>query len=880
MATFSTVFNGAQTFFIDPASVNNSSQVMISAVDLFFKHKPAFSQNYGGVPTPGVSLFITETVYGVPRITRGTGIFTGQGIARCGYFDIHTSSDATVPTKFRLLSPVLVDTGKEYAFVWRFDYMDQFQLWSSKQGDYLVGTTNSISPGPSGQYTGTYFDFLNILVADDNTDLDEYLKNWRPVSDTDLKFNVYVARFSHGGVAVTSNGSIDQGTVIQNLQANVEYNGETSNCNIRFGSYEFISFNQETSTKFNFVGGQEIFQNTVSYPGGYVNAKSAHTIAVVQGSSNVVALTNLPNNATFQWTNVFPANSEQMRIVIKSGGNYNVRNILQIESNTKIVLDEPVTFTNTAAEFLITPTGQVSYFEKHSPFGINESFVIIANSTANSTVRFANDTIESITASPGGTGYSNSDIVYVNGFESIVNKVHGGYQAIANLVTNSTGGIQTLYLSNSGCGFVNASALSFVVANSSSGNTVSNTSAGSGATFNVEIGATLRTELTPNIFKGIKVRNIDIGDFMPFIQLLNPPGVNYDFQIEMPYYRLSSVDTQSGLEYYVSSNANSHRMTITMYANNRTEDLPYTPVLPSKSNEYIIRYDDGSVNDKISNTNSFYSLAFNMIGNTSSNSDYTRTIFKGFPSVMFSKYVVNNDATDEHTDAGNAWAKHITKIAKFERPAEDLRVYLTAYRPANTDLKVYAKIHKDEDPEPFDDKKWTLLEQKNTSDLSSSIDTTDYVELEFGFFQFAPERTKLTGVGKTTLSNSTVEGSGTLFTNELATGDVILLRQELFPENHLVAVVNSVASNTSLTLTELVSNASLVVEGLTIEKIGPVYENQGFNNIQKSNIVRYFNESKAKFDTYDKVAIKIVFLSDNPHRIPRVDDIRAVGVSS
>jgi len=778
-----------------------------------------------------------------------------------------------------LNAPVLIDTNKEYAFIWRFDYLDQFQLWSSKQGDYLVGTTNTISPGPSGKFTGTYFDFLNMFIVDDNTDVDEYLKNWRPISDTDLKFNVYVARFSHNGVPVTSNSSISPGTIIQNNQANVTYSEDESNYDIRFGSYEFVSFNQESSIKNNFVGGQEIFQDTFAYPGGYANSKTYHSISVAQGSANIVALTNLPNGSIFQWSNIFVANSAQRRLVIKSGNNYNVRNIVEVYSNTRIRLDEPVTFTNTTAEFLITPTGQISYFEKHSPFGINESFVIVANSTANSSVRFVNNTIESIAISSGGSGYSNDDIVYVQGFENIATLVNGGYPAVANLVTNSTGGIVSMYLSNSGCGFVNTSQISYVIANSSSGNTVGNTSSGSGADFNVGVGATLRTELTQNIFRGAKIRNIDVGEFFPIITLDNPPGVTYNFQIEMPYYQIPSATTHSGLEYYVSSNSASNRLTMTLYANNHTEDMPYTPVLPSKSNEYVIRYENGSVNDKISNADSFYSIGFNLIGNVVSNSDFTTTMFRGLPSVMFSKYVLNNDATNEHTDSGNAWAKHITKIAEFQRPAEDLRVYLTAYRPYGTDLKVYARIHKDEDPEPFDDKKWTLLEQKNTADLSSAIDTSDYVELEYGFYQYAPERTKLTGVGAATLGNSTIIGSGTLFDAELANGDVIMLRQELFPDNHIVAVVGEVVSNTELTLTENIANTSLVVEGLVIDKVSDAYENQAFNNIQKSNIVRYFNESKAKFDLYDRVAIKVVFLSDSPHRIPRIDDLRGVACS-
>ena len=875
MTTLTEIFSGAQTFFIDPSSANNATQVMISAVDLYFKHKPSIDLNYSGVSYPGVSIFIAETMYGVPRITRQSGLFTLEGVKKVRYNDIETSSDASVPTTFRFTTPFLVDTNKEYAIIWRFDYSDQFVLWTSRQGDLLVGT-NTISPGPSGSFIGTYFDFMNMFIADDTTDLDQYLRNWRPISDTDLKFSIYLARYSHGGVPVSANGAIDVSLIRENRLANTVYTTNTTTFDIRFGSYEYVSYVQETSTKLAFVGGQNIYQNTVSYPGGYANSRSYVAVATTSGSTTVTAQNTLPSGSVFAWSNIFTANSLQKRIVFKSGNTINIRNVINFISNTVITVNEPLTFTNAAAQFLITPVGSISGFDKNSPFGISESFIQIANSTANSTVRFVNNTVESIAVSVGGTGYSNSDILHVIGFEAITNKIIGGYKASANLVTNSTGGVTTIYLSNTGCGFVNTTNMVTVVANSSSGNTTANTSAGSGATFTYSVGATLNTEWTGNIFKGCKIRNIDIGEFLPYLELRNPPGVNYEFKIEMPYYKVSSNVTYSNNEYYLSNTANN--LTITMYSANYTESMSYTPILPSKSNEHVIRYADGSVNDKISNADSYTSLAFRLTGNVTSNSDFTCTMIKGLPSVHFSKYIINNDATDEHTDSGSAWAKTITKIVSFQRPSEDIRVYLTAYKPANCDIKVYARVYKNEDPDEFDDKNWSLLEQKNTSDLSSSADTSDYVELEYGFFQYPQDRTVLAGVVATTLNSATVTGSNTLFQASLASGSVILLRQELFPDNHIVAVVNSVTSNTVLTLTEAISNSSLVVEGMKLDLI--TYSHQAFNNYQKDNVARYFNSTYTKFDGFEKVALKVVFLSDSPHRVPRIDDVKFVATSA
>jgi hypothetical protein len=131
----------AQTFYVDPTVAENANEVGISAVDLFFKFKPDQNFSLHGIPS-GVTIFITETVYGVPRITRESGIFTGN-VARASYDQILTSSNATLPTKFRFQRPVHVDTDKEYAIVGIFENSEQFTLWSSIQGDRLIDTSST-----------------------------------------------------------------------------------------------------------------------------------------------------------------------------------------------------------------------------------------------------------------------------------------------------------------------------------------------------------------------------------------------------------------------------------------------------------------------------------------------------------------------------------------------------------------------------------------------------------------------------------------------------------------------------------------------------------------------------------------------------------------
>ena len=274
--------------------------------------------------------------------------------------------------------------------------------------------------------------------------------------------------------------------------------------------------------------------------------------------------------------------------------------------------------------------------------------------------------------------------------------------------------------------------------------------------------------------------------------------------------------------------------------------------------------------------------------------------------IYFGKYIINNDYSGENTDYGNADAKHITSKISFaaDRFAEDLVVYLSAYRPLNTDIKVFARIHNSNDPEAFDDKDWTLLGLDSPDIYSSSADPNDYVEMQFGFNDTPNTIFTVDGtVNVDTVSTTTVIGTGTTFqtnaTANLQANDLVKIYSPIFPTNYAIRVVNSVDSDTQFTITDPVNNSGITGSGLKVDFLGRVgnnasaslgYPMQAFNSNDNNGIVRYFNSSMTIFDTYDTVQLKIVLLSDLaqvsnnsanaiPTTIPRVDDIRAVGVT-
>jgi len=82
---------------------------------------------------------------------------------------------------------------------------------------------------------------------------------------------------------------------------------------------------------------------------------------------------------------------------------------------------------------------------------------------------------------------------------------------------------------------------------------------------------------------------------------------------------------------------------------------------------------------------------------------------------------------------GNALAKYVSKkvVLAAGNDSGDLNVYITAYRPVNTDILVYYKILNRNDTQKFDDGSWQLMTMINSSQTLFSTGRTDLHEYSF-----------------------------------------------------------------------------------------------------------------------------------------------------
>lgn len=176
------------------------------------------------------------------------------------------------------------------------------------------------------------------------------------------------------------------------------------------------------------------------------------------------------------------------------------------------------------------------------------------------------------------------------------------------------------------------------------------------------------------------------------------------------------------------------------------------------------------------------------VSNTSSN------IVANAATVMTTSSVLASEKTPGN---GTALSRYISKkvILADGQEAEDLKVYVAAYKPASTDILVFAKFWNSTDNESFEDKHWTQLTTNNTL-LSSKANSLDFIEYIYN-----------------------------------------------------------------------------------VPNTEPV-DQTAYLNANNSNILRYTNDAGQVFDTYKAFAIKIVLLSSDSSIVPRLQDYRAIAVST
>ena len=250
---------------------------------------------------------------------------------------------------------------------------------------------------------------------------------------------------------------------------------------------------------------------------------------------------------------------------------------------------------------------------------------------------------------------------------------------------------------------------------------------------------------------------------------------------------------------------------------------------------------------------------------------------------------------NENTRYGIAQNKYISKFMALAdgMEAEDMILYITAYKPAGTEIDVYAKFVNAGDGEDSKRKEWTKLTQAtNVGVYSDTFVKSDIKEFKYAVPKTAPF-TNLVGKASSTATSNAITGDSTsLYQVELAVGDLIKLvnadgyasgtTTPIYGEldNYLIRTVTAISSNTAL---QVDSAMPASATGLRIQKVTQPRAAFLYSNTTPGYQLTYHGAAAdgtttAQHRSYKYVAIKIVPSASSTMNVPLIRDVRAMSV--
>jgi hypothetical protein len=153
-----------------------------------------------------------------------------------------------------------------------------------------------------------------------------------------------------------------------------------------------------------------------------------------------------------------------------------------------------------------------------------------------------------------------------------------------------------------------------------------------------------------------------------------------------------------------------------------TEMYDYERIVPSRSNE--VTFANGA-------------KLFNVTVDFHSDSTYVSPVIDLVRSNILAIYNLidptNFDVSQEYGNNGAVQTKYVSKVVTLAngQDAEDLKVWLTAYKPLSSKILVYGKFLSGEDPDTIIQKTWTPLDIDDDTVFSDFRNVEDYREIVF-----------------------------------------------------------------------------------------------------------------------------------------------------
>jgi hypothetical protein len=822
-----------QTFFVNSPATGIPG-VYITKVDIYFKNVS---------PTYGIELQIRTTLNGVPtqeRLPFGTSTLYPYSAN-----PPKSSDNANTPTTFEFETPVFVQSGVSYAIVLiPLGGNPDYQIWTAE-----IGQNDALTNAPiyTNNDTGDLF-----LSSND--------RNWIPVITEDMKFTIYIANFtSLSGTAVYRSPDEDYLELEDTIGSYITGEPLYATANV----YNVAVLNV-SGLLGSFVAGDYVYQSN-----GSANTAYGYVYA---SNSSVIKLIN--TTASFSTSNtVFNANSVSNAYVTTVSQNASIT----ASTNTFSVPDSTLFSTN---DVIYIATSNFSTVQ----------MVKVTSIVNNTTISFSNAYLNS----PNTSQFSDAHCIY----GKVMNNglLHAGLGSLM-VMPDFTRVILDNVTSTTGNNFINA------------------------------IGQRLIGQFSGASAKIHDVINVPYNNISPQIAHIAPAntGINWSFTgiknsssytIDNPI-NISEGTSNELIDFERIFMSRSKELTqlpvgrigersVKIYAGMSSANAYMSPVIDNFTkyshftlNLCVPEYELSGFYLTLSNNNgSFTNGSTVSQGGVSGKVRFANSSYVRVTNVSNGNFVAN--ATSLGNNSVNASiitaeyysetldngyfrsSRYISKnvLLASDQNSEDILAFLAAYRPATTDLRVYAKVQNNQDSDQYNNKDWSLLlERSSPSLLSSQVDQDDILELSYGFPQsinISPN----TNVCNTT--SNTVTIGAPYSTSDLAVGNFVYLYDANVAgtsvSKFIVREIVNIPNTTSIIVDPMPSFAS------TNAAIGyiPGLQSQAgaFLNDRNNNVVRYVTNSDLVFDTYSQFSIKIVPISNSTAIVPRVADMRVLAVQA
>lgn len=249
---------------------------------------------------------------------------------------------------------------------------------------------------------------------------------------------------------------------------------------------------------------------------------------------------------------------------------------------------------------------------------------------------------------------------------------------------------------------------------------------------------------------------------------------------------------------------------------------------------------------------------------------------------IYENVISANNSGERGENTGYANSKYISKTVTLASglEAEDLQVYVTAYKPPTTNIEVYCRVINIADADKPSLRQWTKMEETDQQRNTFSTEKNARDLREFAYVipksPTLDNTTKQPGTANTEAGNTiiSIASANTYYSQ----GDIIIVGDGLRTDYALGRVESS--NTTTVTLYNALETGKDFTNGFHY-KVATDEKRSAFKYPLGSDSYKlvYFDSEGREYNNYNFFQVKVVLLANTTNLVPRISDVRAIALT-